>query len=449
MGKTKDTIKTPIEKGVAKVPVVMQMEALECGAASLTMILAYYGKWIPLEQVRADCGVSRDGSNAKNVLKAARSYGLTAKGYRYEPDELKKNGKFPCIIHWNFNHFVVLDGFNGNKAVLNDPAKGTYSVPMETFDNSFTGICLMFEPSDSFEPGGKPKSMLAFAKEKMKGAGVAVAFTIITTVITSLIGIINPAFSRIFIDRLLTGQNPDWFMPFIWALTALSAVQIIISFIEAIFEARISAKIDAVGSTTFMWKVLRMPMEFFSQRMAGDIQQRKGSNASVASTLVDTFAPLVIEACMMVFYLVVMIRYSLLLTLVGIASILINMFMSRIISKKRVNITRVSMRDSGKLAGATVAGIEMIEARITYLAYAPEIAAVMLRRQQATAIISAREKIVEGAVSMVKMALDKLSAEEIVELDEDKKAAMVSNLLVVLCADEPAQPVVNSGTLNH
>ena len=361
MGKTKDTIKTPIEKGVAKVPVVMQMEALECGAASLTMILAYYGKWIPLEQVRADCGVSRDGSNAKNVLKAARSYGLTAKGYRYEPDELKKNGKFPCIIHWNFNHFVVLDGFKGNKAVLNDPAKGTYSVPMETFDSSFTGICLMFEPSETFEPGGKPKSMLAFAKEKMKGAGVAVAFTIITTVITSLIGIINPAFSRIFIDRLLTGQNPDWFMPFIWALTALSAIQIIISFIEAIFEARISAKIDAVGSTTFMWKVLRMPMEFFSQRMAGDIQQRKGSNASVAETLVDTFAPLVIEACMMVFYLVVMIRYSLLLTLVGIASILINMFMSRIISKKRVNLTRVSMRDSGKLAGATVAGIEMIE----------------------------------------------------------------------------------------
>ena len=361
MGKTKDKIKTPITKGVAKVPVVMQMEALECGAASLTMILAYYGKWIPLEQVRADCGVSRDGSNAKNVLKAARSYGLTAKGYRYEPDALKKCGKFPCIIHWNFNHFVVLDGFKGNKAVLNDPAKGTYSVPMETFDNSFTGICLMFEPGDSFEPGGKPKSMVAFAKEKMRGAGVAVAFTIITTVITSLIGIINPAFSRIFIDRLLTGQNPDWFMPFIWALTALTTIQIIISFIEAIFEARISAKIDAVGSTTFMWKVLRMPMEFFSQRMAGDIQQRKGSNASVASTLVDTFAPLVIEACMMVFYLVVMIRYSLLLTLVGIASILINMFMSRIISKKRVNITRVSMRDSGKLAGATVAGIEMIE----------------------------------------------------------------------------------------
>ena len=361
MGKATKPIKQPITKGAAKVPVIMQMEALECGAASLTMILAYYGKWIPLEQVRADCGVSRDGSNAKNVLKAARSYGLVAKGYRYEPEDLKANGKFPCIIHWNFNHFLVLDGFKGNKAVLNDPAKGCYTVPMETFDKSFTGICLMFEPSETFEPSGKPKSMLAFAKAKMKGAGVAVAFTVITTVIASLIGIIEPAFSRIFIDRLLTGQNPDWFIPFIWALAALSGIQIIISFIQAVFAARINAKIAAVGSTTFMWKVLRMPMEFFSQRMAGDIQQRKGSNASIASSLVNTFSPIVIEACMMVFYLVVMIRYSVLLTLIGVASIFINMFVSRFISKKRVNITRVSMRDAGKLAGATVAGIEMIE----------------------------------------------------------------------------------------
>ena len=152
-------IKQPVRTGKVKVPVVMQMETLECGAASLTMILAYYGKWIPLEQVRADCGVSRDGSNAKNILKAARSYGLAAKGYRYEPEGLKENGKFPCIIHWNFNHFVVLDGFKGSKAYLNDPAKGSYSVAMELFDKSFTGICLMFEPAESFEPGGAPYAL--------------------------------------------------------------------------------------------------------------------------------------------------------------------------------------------------------------------------------------------------------------------------------------------------
>lgn len=361
MKKTASTVKKPCSKGVAKVPVVMQMEALECGAASLTMILAYYGKWIPLEQVRADCGVSRDGSSAKNVLKAARSYGLAAKGYRYELEDLKRDGKFPCIIHWNFNHFVVLDGFRGNKAVLNDPAKGCYTVSMDVFDKSFTGVCLMFEPTETFQPGGKPKSVVSFARAKLKGAGIAVAFTIITTVISSLFGIINPAFSRIFLDRLLTGQNPDWFMPFIYCLAAFSAVELIVSFIKAIFSARIDAKIAAVGNTTFMWKVLRMPMEFFSQRMAGDIQQRKGSNASVARTLVNTFAPLVIQAAMMVFYLVVMVRYSWILTLVGLSSLAISAVMSQIISKKRVNITRVQMRDAGKLSGATVAGIEMIE----------------------------------------------------------------------------------------
>lgn len=361
MGEKKIQLKHPLTKGAAKVPMVMQMEALECGAASLTMILAYYDKWIPLEQVRADCGVSRDGSNAKNVLKAARSYGLIAKGYRYEPEDLKKNGKFPCIIHWNFNHFLVLCGFRGNKAVLNDPAKGTYSVSMETFDKSFTGICLMFEPGENFEPGGKPKSVIDFAKKRLKGAGAAVAFVVATTVISSLIGIINPAFSRIFLDKLLTGQNPEWFLPFIVSLSVLSAVQIVVALIQALWSSRIDGRMTVTGSASFLWKVLRMPMEFFSQRMAGDIQQRQGANASIAGSLVNTFAPLVLDAFMMVFYLVVMIRYSWILTLIGIASIFVNLLISNLISKKRINITRVQMRDAGKLAGATVAGVEMIE----------------------------------------------------------------------------------------
>ncbi len=361
MAKKTKPIKQPVTKGVAKVPVVMQMEALECGAASLAMVLAYYEKWIPLEQVRVDCGVSRDGSNAKNVLRAARSYGLTAKGYRMEPEDLRKNGKFPCIIHWNFNHFLVLDGFKGDKAVLNDPAQGHYTVSMEAFDKAFTGICLQFEPGENFEPGGKPKSVLAFARQRLKGTGEAVAFTVITTVIASLIGIIQPAFSRIFLDRLLPGVNPGWVTPFLWAFGGLALVQIVLAFIQAIYSARIDGKIAAVGNTTFMWKVLHMPMEFFSQRMAGDIQQRKDTNATVAASLVSTFAPLVIQIFMMVFYLMVMLRYSLPLTLLGLFSICVNTLLSRVISKKRINITRVQMRDSGKLSGTTLSGIEMIE----------------------------------------------------------------------------------------
>ena len=363
MEKIKETkkLKKPVTHGAADVPVIMQMEALECGAASLAMVLAYYGKWLPLEQVRFDCGVSRDGSNARNILKAARSYGLAAKGYRYEPNDLRRDGKFPCIIHWNFNHFVVLDGFRGNKAILNDPAKGKYAVSLKTFDDSFTGICLLFEPTEDFTPGGKPPSVLAYAKKRLKGAGSAVAFAAITALITAITGVISPAFSRVFVDRLLTGKNPEWFISFIIGLSLLGILQLVVGWINAVYSLKINGKLAMVGSTTFMWKVLRMPMEFFSQRMAGDIQGRQSSNASIAGSLVNTFAPLALNAVMMVFYLVVMIRYSLLLTVIGILSVLINLVFSNIISKKRINITRVQMRDSGKLAGATVAGIEMIE----------------------------------------------------------------------------------------
>ena len=353
--------KAPLTRGVAKVPVVMQMEALECGAASLAMILAYYGKWIPLEQVRLDCGVSRDGSNARNVLRAARSYGLAAKGYRYEPEDLKKSGKFPCIIHWNFNHFVVLNGFRGDKAVLNDPAKGTYTVSMKAFDEAFTGICLFFEPGEDFKPEGKPQSMIGYAKQRLTGAGTAIVFVTLTAVISSLLGIITPAFSRVFLDRLLTGENPDWLIPFTLALAGISVIQLVVAWIQAVYSLRINGKLAVVGNTTFLWKVLRMPMEFFSQRMAGDIQGRQSANAEIAGQLVNTFAPLALDAAMMVFYLVVMLRYSVVLTLIGLASVLANLALSRVISKKRINITRVQMRDAGKLAGTTVAGIEMIE----------------------------------------------------------------------------------------
>ena len=256
-------IKQPVKKGIAKVPVVMQMEALECGAACLTMVLAYYGKWVPLEQIRSDCGVSRDGSKAKNVLKTARSYGLAAKGYRYETETLKKEGTFPCIIHWNFSHFVVLDGFRGNKAILNDPAKGRYSVPMETFDNSFSGICMMFEPTEEFEPGGKQKSVIEFAKKRLKGAGAQVAFTMLTGVIASLIAMISPAFSRVFYDRLLTGQNPEWFMPFVAAVALFTAVQILVEWLKAVYSLKINGKLSAVGNSSYFWHVLHLPMDFF------------------------------------------------------------------------------------------------------------------------------------------------------------------------------------------
>lgn len=354
-------IKSPITKGVCKVPVIMQMEALECGAACLAMILAYYDKWIPLEQIRVDTGVSRDGANAKNLVLAARTYGLNAKGYRYEIEDLKKHGTFPCIIHWNFNHFVVLDGFRGNKAYLNDPSKGSYAVPIEVFDQSFTGICLMFEPNETFVPSGQRKSVTKFALSKLKGAKVTVFFVVLTSLISSLIGIISPGFSRIFVDRLLTKESPEWFYPFLIALGCFSLLSILITILKTYYSNKMNGKLVTVGSSSFLWKILHLPMNFFSQRLVGDIQSRQYSNASIANTIINTVTPLALDFIMAVFYLVVMIRYSWILTLVGLVSIIVNMLMAALISRIRINITRVQTRDSGKLAGATIAGIEMIE----------------------------------------------------------------------------------------
>lgn len=356
-----NAIKKPVTRGSARVPVIMQMEALECGAACLAMVMAYYEKWIPLEQLRIDCGISRDGSTAKNLLVAARSYGFDASGYRLEPEDLVQNGNFPCIIHWNFNHFVVLSGFKRGKAILNDPARGIVSVPMEEFDKAFTGICLMITPNDKFVPGGKPKSVWKFARSRLAGTGAAVAFVVLSSLIAVLMDIIRPGFSRIFMDRLLTQKNPEWFYPFLMGLTVISAVQILISAVQTVYSNKLNGKMAVIGNMTFLWKVLHLPMEFFSQRMAGDIQSRQNANTSIAGSLINTFAPLALNVIMMLFYLVVMHRYSYVLTLVGICSIMINMVLSQLISSKRVNMTRVQMRDSAKLASATISGMEMIE----------------------------------------------------------------------------------------
>ena len=354
-------IRQPVLKSVAKVPMIMQMEALECGAACLAMVAAYYEKWIPLEQVRIDCGVSRDGSNARNMILAANSYGLEADAYRVEPEGLKDYATFPCIIHWNFNHFVVLCGFKGNKAVINDPARGCVTVSMEEFDNSFTGVCILFAPSEDFEPEGKRESMLAYARKRLKGAGAAVIFVTLITLISYLFGLINPAMSRVFYDRLLTGRNPSWLHPFIILLTVVSAAQIIVQWARVVYSLKINGKLTVIGSTSYMWRVIRLPMEFFSQRMAGDILQRQATNATISRTLVETLSPLALSTIMMVFYLVLMLRYSPLLTLFGIFSIFMNLVTARILSARRVNLMRVQMMDSSKLSSTTLTGISMAE----------------------------------------------------------------------------------------
>ena len=346
---------------VVKVPQVMQMEALECGAACLTMVLAYYGKWVPLEKVRADCGVSRDGSKASNILKAARTYGLSAKGMSLSTDALRRKGTFPCILFWNFNHFVVLRGFKGNHALINDPARGQVKVPIAEFDQRFTGIALMFEKTDAFEEGGDKPDSLKYARKRLEGLGTAVALVMLTAAITSIIAVLNTSLGKVFMDRILTGNDPEWLVPLIVLMVALATITGVVSILNAIYLARIQGKIAVVSSSRFMRHLLHLPVGFYAQRMVGDLQQRQSMNESIAFMLIGQLAPVLINVVMLVLYLVIMLNYSVLLTLVGVLAVIANILVARYISKKRINIARAGMMDAGKLYATTVGGVFMIE----------------------------------------------------------------------------------------
>ena len=347
-------------KNKHKVPVIMQMEMLECGAACLAMILAYHKKWIPLEKVREECAVNRDGSNAKFIAMAARNYGLVTQGFRGEVADVKK-AELPCIIHWNFNHFVVLTGFSDKHAFINDPAVGETKVPFEIFDKSFTGVYITFKPGDDFKPEGQRQSVLKFARSRLKGTAVPIFFVVFTMFLMSLIGIINPAMSRVFLDRVLTGYNPEWLAPVLWGMVGLAAASFVVSIINALYLLKIRGKLAIVANATFLWHVLRLPMSFFSQRMNGEIAGRLKYNETIAETLIAKLAPLFLNFVLTILYFIIMIRYSVVLTAIGLAAIAINMFMARVISKMRIAIARTHMRDEGRLRGMTLGGIQMIE----------------------------------------------------------------------------------------
>ena len=345
---------------IAKVPMVMQMEAVECGAASLTMILAHYGKWLPLEQVRADCGVSRDGSSAKSILRAARNYGLEAKGFRMEPEALE--GTQPAIIHWNFEHFVVFRGFDkkGN-ACLNDPGSGPVKWPMEEFRKHFTGICLTFKPTEHFKKEGEQTSILSYIRKNLSGAGEAFWLTFTFALMTAFITLLTPLFTRIFLDEILSGKNADWAMWFFMAMGALAAYQFFVVLLQTRYSKRIAGHLALKGNREYLYHLLRLPMSFFSMRHVGDLQQRMHLNEQITHSLVDVLAPQVINIGLLLLYLVLMFSYSTWLTLIGIVAAAVNLGFVKYFSKVRINLIRSMEHSEGKYFSATISCIDNME----------------------------------------------------------------------------------------
>ena len=343
------------------VPVIMQMEATECGAACLAMILAHYGRWVPLEEARIACGVSRDGSKAANILKAAGAYGLHAESQESSAQELRETGSFPCIISWNQNYYVVLRGFSGGKALLNDPARGSVKVSSEAFERSYGGMALDFSPTDAFEMGGEKPSTLKFALERLHGMKAPIVFVALATFVISLATIIGTTVSSTFLDYVLSGDNPEWLAPILTVLGVTVLVRCAVSIAHAVYLNRIRGKFAVVGASQFMWHLLHLPVGFYDQRTVGDLQQRQESNETVAATFVDQLAPAMFNAVLIVLYLAVMLSYSWKLTIVGVVAVAINVAVANWASRARLNVTRQQTRDRGLLYSSTMAGIESIE----------------------------------------------------------------------------------------
>ncbi len=343
-----------------KTPTVLQMEALECGAASLGIVLAYYGKNVPLEKLRADCGVSRDGSSAANVSKAARNYGLEVTAYKKEPEGLK-NLQLPMIVFWNFYHFIVVEGFGKNKVYLNDPASGPRTVDDKTFDDGFTGVVLTFKPGPGFQKGGEKTKFLPLLMRWLKGYQSSLLFLFLVGLALVIPGLAIPVFSKIFIDQILIRNSQSWIIPLITGLALTTVLRVLLSWLQQHCLIRFELSLSLKNSAKFLWHVLHLPMSFHTQRPAGDITMRVNINDEVAMMLSGQLGNTLLNLLMIAFYAAMMCYYSLPLALVAIAISLLNLLALKYISRKRVDSNQKLLQDKGRMFGLSSAGLQMIE----------------------------------------------------------------------------------------
>lgn len=343
-----------------KTPTVLQMEAVECGAAALAIILGYYGKSLPLEKLRVACGVSRDGLKATNIIKAAREYGLEAKGYAKSIDKLKQM-KMPAIIFWNFNHFLVVEGFTKKGVYLNDPAQGRYRVSHEEFDESFTGVVLMLKPGPDFETGNEKQGLMAALSSRISHSKMSVIFIVLASLFLVIPGLVIPSFTQIFIDQYLVNRMANFVMPLLLAMAGILTINGLLIYIQQYYLLRLETKLALTTSSQFLWHVFHLPIAFFTQRYSGEISNRVTLNDKVARLLSGDLANAMLNVVVVVFYAAVMFTYDWLLTTIGIVIAALNVIALRVVSRARTDGNRRLLNENGKLLGSTMSGISMIE----------------------------------------------------------------------------------------
>jgi NHLM bacteriocin system ABC transporter peptidase/ATP-binding protein len=342
------------------VPTVLQMEALECGAASLAMVLRFFGLVIPLEELRIACGVSRDGSKASNILKAARRYSLTAAGYKKEPHQLREM-PMPVIVHWNFNHFLVVEGFSDRWVFLNDPSGGPRKTTIDEFDRAFTGVVLTFAPNSTFAKGGEGRSLVKALQRRLAGSRLALLYVVLAGLALVVPGLVNPAFSKVFIDDVLVRGAVTWARPLLLLMGVTAIVIALLTWLQQHYLLRVETKLALSTSSKFFWHVLRLPVSFFIQRNAGEIGGRVAINDRIAALLSGQLATTALNIVVLAFYAGLMLQYDVALTLVGIFVAGLNMAALKYVSRKRVDLNQRLLQDRGRLLGVAAGGLQTIE----------------------------------------------------------------------------------------
>ena len=339
-----------------KTPVIYQMEATECGAASLSMVFAYYGRYMPLEEMRVETGVSRDGCNAANIIRAARKYGLEGKGRRCEPDKLRTL-RTPCILHWNFNHFVVLEGFKGKVAYINDPAVGRRRVTWEELDDCFTGVVLTFEKTPAFTKNKKKDTLWRFICGRIRGQYGVIFKLMYIGMLLVFPGLILSVLSQVFIDDVLGRGFTDWVVKILLAMGACVLLKMGLSYYRDLMLQKLKSKMSLLSSYGFLSHLLKLPMVFFDQRYPGDLVDRMGNNDEVNEFLAGELAETVLNIGIALFYLVILLLYDWRLTLVGMISVVV-CIATTILSRRRMADANMKLQmTGGKLYGALCAGI--------------------------------------------------------------------------------------------
>lgn len=346
--------------GRIKTPTVLQMEAVECGAASLGIILAYYGLFLPLERLRLECGVSRDGSKASNMLKAARRLGLEGMGFRESAEGLRAR-ELPLIIHWNFNHFLVLEGFRDNLVYLNDPCAGHRTVTWDEFTASFTGIALWLKPGPDFQKGGSTSGIIPVLARRLRGQKKVLIFALLTGAGLIIPGLAIPVFSQVFLDDILSLKHADWLFNLLLAMGLAAVLQGALTWLRSWCLTRWQGALTIGESSRFFWHLLRLPMEFFQQRYGGEVASRVQFNEEVASVLTGQAATAVLDVLVALFYLSLLFQYNVSLTLIGIVFSLINMGILYLMFRWMTEQQMKLQQDAGKAYGTAIAGIQIIE----------------------------------------------------------------------------------------